>query len=240
MDLGDTPLDVAIKQTAGLARITTSESPHQYTVSTVQKFGRNSEIDTNTDPEDVWMQGGVFVPPTQARVHDIAGGVNDDAGGTGALTVTVSGLDGDGLEVSETVTMDGTTNVATSNSYTHINRMVVTSAGSNGTNVAAITATAAPRTIGVRAPEDEGAAAAGGATVVSTGAEAITGDSEAACGVATMDARVGRALVYVRAAVVVKPSCVTATSSCRVASAPTGAGSNSTMYWLRKTEANSW
>jgi hypothetical protein len=111
--------------------------------SSVQKFGRNSDIDTTTDPEDIWDGGAIWVPPTQARVHDLVStDTDDDDGGTGANTVEVTGQDANGDEVTETVTMDGTSNAATTNSYTTIYRMKVLTAGTTGTNEGAITATA--------------------------------------------------------------------------------------------------
>lgn len=49
-------------------------------VSYVNKFGRNPDIDTGSDPEDIWDGGGIYVPPTQARTHDIASSSAQDAG----------------------------------------------------------------------------------------------------------------------------------------------------------------
>lgn len=106
-------------------------------------FGRNSDVDTGA-AEDVWNTGGVFTAPTTARIHDIVStNINDDGSpaGTGARTITVYGVTSNGLE-SETVTMNGTTNVATSKSYYDIYRMVVATAGSGLTNAGTITATA--------------------------------------------------------------------------------------------------
>ena len=61
--------------------------------SRLNKFGRNPDIGTATDPEDVWDAGGVWVKPTQARIHDIAStSGNDAAAGSGALTIRVYGL----------------------------------------------------------------------------------------------------------------------------------------------------
>jgi hypothetical protein len=35
----------------------------------VNKFGRNPDVDTGTDPEDVWTQGGVWAAPTNDGAH---------------------------------------------------------------------------------------------------------------------------------------------------------------------------
>lgn len=48
--------------------------------SHINKFGRNSDIDTDTDPEDVWDGGSLWVPPTAARIHDITSTSASDAG----------------------------------------------------------------------------------------------------------------------------------------------------------------
>jgi hypothetical protein len=111
--------------------------------SFVNKFGRNDDIDPATDPEDVWDAGGIWVPPTTARLHNIVStDANDTALGTGARTVQIEGLDSSYNEQSEVVTMNGITNVATVNTYTRIYRMYAVSAGSLLTNAGTITATA--------------------------------------------------------------------------------------------------
>lgn len=114
-------------------------------ITALHKFGRNTDIDTTTLPEDLWDGGGVWVAPTQARVHAIAStSVNDTAAGTGARTVRVIGLPGwDREEVSEIVEMNGTGSVNTVNSYVIIYRMQVVTAGTGGYNDGDITATAA-------------------------------------------------------------------------------------------------
>ena len=79
----------------------------------VNKFGRNTDVDSAA-AEDVWDGGGIWVAPTAARVHNlVSADAADDAAGTGAQTVLVTGLDGTWTETSETVTMDGITPVAT-------------------------------------------------------------------------------------------------------------------------------
>ncbi len=135
----------------GLRRVgVTVDDPHllvaQGMVSdtaSLNKFGRNSDIDTGSNPEDVWDGGGIWVAPTAARTHDIASDdANDTSAGTGARTVTIFGLDSSWDLQTETVTMNGTSNVATANTYWRIFRMFVASAGSSETNEGTVTATA--------------------------------------------------------------------------------------------------
>lgn len=110
--------------------------------SALNKFGRNADIDIGA--EDIWSQGGTWVPPTAARVHAIVSSSADDAAaGTGAQTVEVQGLDASFAVQTETVTLNGVTPVNTAGSYHIIHRMIVKTAGSGGYNVGTITATAA-------------------------------------------------------------------------------------------------
>lgn len=108
----------------------------------VNKFGRNEDVDTAA--EDVWSGGGTWVAPTTARQHNIVStSTSDTSAGTGARTVKVFGLTSWGAaEVSEDVTMNGTTNVLTVNSYVIIHRIRCTDWGTAGPNVGTITATA--------------------------------------------------------------------------------------------------
>lgn len=109
----------------------------------ITKFGHNSDVDTGTLPEDIWGQGGLFVAPTAARIHNIvSASTNDTSAGTGARTVLVYGINGSYDRVTETITMNGTSNVATVNSYLHIHLMQVITVGSGGVNAGVITATA--------------------------------------------------------------------------------------------------
>lgn len=108
----------------------------------VTKFGRNTDIDTTA--EDIWDGGGIWVAPTTARIHNIASSsANDTSAGTGARTIRVFGLTSwSTAEVSEDITMNGTTNVPTNNSYVIIHRMRVLTKGATATNAGTITATA--------------------------------------------------------------------------------------------------
>lgn len=120
----------------------------------VNKFGRNIEIDSGVTA-DIWdggytlASGGtslIWVVPTQARIHDIVSSSASDDGspaGVGARTLRVYGLKSwDTAEVSEDITLNGTTNVPTVNSYVIIHRMEVLTKGATNVNVGTITATA--------------------------------------------------------------------------------------------------
>ena len=89
----------------------------------INKFGEALDADLSVDT-DIWdgadgtTSTDVWVAPTTARTHDITStSANDDGEGTpltGARTVEVYGLTAwNTAEVSETVTLNGTANVAT-------------------------------------------------------------------------------------------------------------------------------
>ena len=99
---------------------------------TLFKFGNNSDIDGSL--ETIWSQGGLYSYLAAAAAMKVSSSSNDDDGaGTGARTVTVQGLDGDYNEVSETVTLDGQTEVLTTQTFLRVFRAFVVTAGSGGT-----------------------------------------------------------------------------------------------------------
>lgn len=105
--------------------------------------GHNTAI--GTTQEDIWEEGGTRSWLTAAETMNIASSSASDDGspaGVGARTVFIEGLDGSWNVQSETVTMNGVTNVLTANSYLRINTMVVATSGSSETNVGIIRATA--------------------------------------------------------------------------------------------------
>jgi len=58
-------------------------------VSHVNKFGENHIIDSDTTPEDIWSAGGVYVPPTANRTHQVKSSSVEDKGtliSTGTIT----------------------------------------------------------------------------------------------------------------------------------------------------------
>lgn len=120
-------------------------------VSHTNKFGTTTNADSGvvtdlwdganaTDDVDIW------VAPTQARIHQIkSSSVSDDGSpvGVGARTIRVFGLTSwSAAEVSEDITMNGTTNVPTVNAYVIIHRLQVLTNGATSENVGVITATA--------------------------------------------------------------------------------------------------
>lgn len=117
----------------------------------INKFGRSTNVDSGV-ATDIWdganatLDQDIWVAPTQARVHNIVSsdvGDDGDPAGVGARTIRVYGLTAwDSPEVSEDITMNGTTVVPTANSYVIVHRMEVLTKGATSSNVGIIKATA--------------------------------------------------------------------------------------------------
>ncbi len=130
------------KQTGSPTDIRFEVAAGHYGLETVVVSGQNDDIDVGIT-EDIWDGGGVWVPPTVARNHDVVStSVSDIDGGTGMQRVLVLGLDENYIRHSEMVVMNGTTSVATLKLFTMINRLVHVSVGSGAVNIGTITATA--------------------------------------------------------------------------------------------------
>jgi hypothetical protein len=109
--------------------------------SSFSVFGYNPDLDQTE--ESVWPDGGVVPHPTSAsQLTIVSTDANDDGApaGTGARTVFIEGLDGNYAVISETVTMNGTTGVTTTNSYMYVNQFYVVTVGSGEANAGTITA----------------------------------------------------------------------------------------------------
>lgn len=107
----------------------------------VFKYGFNSAV--GTGDETIWAQGAQYTwPAAAAQLKVSSSSVEDDATkspeGTGAYTVTLEGLDANYAEISETVTMNGQTQVTTTASFLRLHRMYVVTAGSTLSNVGII------------------------------------------------------------------------------------------------------
>jgi len=112
-------------------------------VSGMHKFGRNPLA--SSDPEDVWDGGGMYVWLTKGQGVALVSTAKGDI-----FDVTVFGLDSDGVELSETITLDGDSDVTLTNTYYRLNRMKVLyppSTDAAGSNTGTITATSTDSTV---------------------------------------------------------------------------------------------
>ena len=101
-----------------------------------------SVIFAQADDGDVYYNGATIATmPLQAAaaaIELISDSAEDDVGGTGALTVKVSGLDGDYKWVTETLIMTGVVAVVGTQLFMRIMDIQVMTAGTHTTNVGAI------------------------------------------------------------------------------------------------------
>lgn len=116
----------------------------------INKFGHKP--DAGTVQITCWPGGAnVTYLGAAAAMTVSSAAAADTAGSTGAGTVVVYGLDANYAEVSGTVALAGTSGTATSQTFLRVTRMVVTAAGSNGTNAGSIYAGTGTLTAGVPA-----------------------------------------------------------------------------------------
>lgn len=103
----------------------------------VNKYGSNTDVDA---AEDIWNVGGDYTgwPAAADTVTVVSSSASDTSAGTGARTVKIFGLDSNFALQEETLTLNGTTPVATTNLYTRIYRAFVVTAGSGTTNAGTI------------------------------------------------------------------------------------------------------
>jgi len=96
--------------------------------SIINKFGANSDVSSTFVPIS---EGGVYQTPTALTSLELLSddNVNDKAGGIGALTVEIEGLGAGWLVQTETITLNGTTPVASANQYYRIYRLRVVTSG---------------------------------------------------------------------------------------------------------------
>lgn len=107
-------------------------------------FGHNPDLDAAAQ-EDLWEQGGTLTYLSSAETLNIASTSTADDGdpaGTGARTLRLTGLDANYSQITEDITLNGTTNVLTTNAYLRVSDLRCLTAGSVGTNAGIITATA--------------------------------------------------------------------------------------------------
>ena len=109
--------------------------------SMINKFGYNPSIGSGSF-ETIWETGDDYPWQSSAVTVDVVSDdTNDDVAGTGARTLRIQGLDGSYNFAEETVDMDGTTTVTTTQTFLRVFRMSVETAGTSGNNEGTITAT---------------------------------------------------------------------------------------------------
>lgn len=106
-----------------------------------RKFGNNPAVNGSSTLEEMWPLGTPRILPTAAAAGAAVSTSTADANpsGTGARTIQVEGLDADYNEISEVVSLNGTTPVVLANTYLRINRAYVLHCGTGMTNAGAIT-----------------------------------------------------------------------------------------------------
>ena len=109
--------------------------------SMVNKFGYNPSIGSGSF-ETIWETGDDYPWQSSAVTVDVVSDdTNDDVAGTGARTLRIQGLDGSYNFAEETVDMDGTTTVTTTQTFLRVFRMSVETAGTSGNNIGNISVT---------------------------------------------------------------------------------------------------
>ena len=107
--------------------------------SQVNIFAFSDNVKTGT-PVTLWELTGttVYAFPTSAiQMTLVSTSASDDT----RATILINGLDSSWNQISETIALNGTSNVTTVNSYLRINNMIMTSTGTGQTaNVGTITA----------------------------------------------------------------------------------------------------
>ena len=127
--------------------------------STILRFGYNDQIAQATF-EDVWNVGGSLEYLTDAEFMDVVSTSADDTElGTGAQSVTLTGVDFEYKRLIETIPLDGLTPVQTKDKFLRVETMRVDDVGSGLINAGQIDATSnLSATIQSRIEVDLGAA----------------------------------------------------------------------------------
>ena len=111
----------------------------------IHKFGRNTDIDTGSTPEDIWGGGGVYTgfDATSAEALTVVSdNAADNGTGTGARTILLKGLDENYDEIEELVTLTGLTPTAiTTKLFIRMADATVKTVGSGGKNAGSLTVT---------------------------------------------------------------------------------------------------
>ena len=98
-----------------------------------QTFGHNADVGTTL--ETVYQGSDRYTYLSSAeQLSIVSDSANDTAAGSGARSVKITGLDANWDPLTETVDLNGTTPVNTTNSFLRVNTIEVATAGSGRTN----------------------------------------------------------------------------------------------------------
>jgi hypothetical protein len=107
---------------------------HYPGITIVHKFGKNAAVGTSYTP--ITISGFYRTPTALTSLEIVSSSADDAAAGTGARTVYIQGIGTGWAEVSETVTLNGTTAVDLANQYFRIYRAYVVTSGTYATSSA--------------------------------------------------------------------------------------------------------
>lgn len=103
----------------------------------VSVIGHAGNVQSANTPHDIWdtptLRPFLYSP---VAFEILSSSASDTAAGTGARTVVVTTLDGSFNEVTQVVTLNGTTPVALTGTHIRVNFMIVLTVGTAATNVA--------------------------------------------------------------------------------------------------------
>jgi len=106
----------------------------------ITRLGQVTIAGSGVAANDIWTNGGLYPWMTAATsLEVVSSSANDTAAGTGAQSVTVSGLDINGAEISVTVSTNGTTAVPLVTQFYRINSVGLSTVGSGLRNLGTIT-----------------------------------------------------------------------------------------------------
>lgn len=93
------------------------------------KYGKTQCAVANTE-QDCWDNDSTYVYFDTAKTLGVSSSsANDTSAGTGARTITITGLDSNWDEITEVITMNGQTKVTTTNSFLRVYRARITTSG---------------------------------------------------------------------------------------------------------------
>jgi len=96
--------------------------------SFINKFGANFSVNTNTGPETIWTQGGMY-PWATLTTASVLTVVSTEVADTDSIEI--QGLDANYNVITENLTMTGTTPVTTVNSFLRVFRVIYNHEGVN-------------------------------------------------------------------------------------------------------------